>query len=146
MDSWIHQAKLARRLGDTIHEYGPRGECAGYGSVRTGLWEASDRTHRYKCTFVLPPVDDIQQDARQYEPSCKGVPAVWNTAGIKGQDGNAFMRTYKRARGIYDYHEFKETFLFRSISFATAWMRTEYRLLSNLVRPSPMTMVGSVFP
>ena len=78
------------------------GECAGYGSIRTELWETSDRTHRFKCTFVLPPVDDIQHDARQYEPKCMGVPAVWNTAGIKGQYGNAFMRTYKRARGIYD--------------------------------------------
>ena len=102
VDSWVFQTKLIKNLGQIVYESGPRGEYAGYGSICTELWEASDRPHRFKCTFVLLGQDDIKQDANRYEPECSGTLAIWNTTGITGKYGKAFRNKYLRARALND--------------------------------------------
>ena len=92
--------KSVRKLGEVNYEYGPRGEFAGSSSILTQLWEAKDRSLRFKCYYISPSSPfDMEHDALRFDKNCSGTPALWNMDGMRGQFGGKFLKKYQNSWG-----------------------------------------------
>ena len=98
VDSFIYQVSLTRNLGHIVYEYGPRGVYAGYGSIRTELWELLTALIDSSASLSYP----VRMTSNKMPTSMCPTPAIWNLEGITGQHGKSFLKKYKWARGVTD--------------------------------------------
>ena len=66
VDADFVEPKLVANLGFIEDVPGPWGEYAGYASIRTELWRATDKTHRFRCFLIL--LIPSRENARELLP------------------------------------------------------------------------------